>query len=158
MIGAGASVGPFAFLRPGTDLGENGRIGTFVETKNAAIGARSKVPHLSYVGDATIGVDANIGAGMIFANYDGVHKHHTTVGDAVFVGSDSTLVAPRTIGDGAYIGAGSAVVKDVPAGDLGVTRALQRNIPGWVELKRAGTKSAAAAAAAAAVAKEIAES
>jgi bifunctional UDP-N-acetylglucosamine pyrophosphorylase / glucosamine-1-phosphate N-acetyltransferase len=150
VVGPGATVGPFAYLRPGTDLAEAVHVGTFVETKNATIGARSKVPHLTYVGDATLGVDDNIGAGVIFANYDGVHKHHTTVGDAVFVGSDSTLVAPRTIGDGAYIGAGSTVTKDVESGELGVTRAVQRNLPGWVELKRAGTKSAKAAAAAAA--------
>jgi bifunctional UDP-N-acetylglucosamine pyrophosphorylase/glucosamine-1-phosphate N-acetyltransferase len=149
VIGAGATVGPFTYLRPGTNLGETAHIGGFVETKNATIGARTKVPHLSYVGDATVGVDSNIGAGVIFANYDGVHKHHTTIGDAVFVGSDSTLVAPRNIGDGAYIGAGSTVTKDVESGELGVTRAVQRNLVGWVEQKRPGTKSAKAAAAAA---------
>jgi bifunctional UDP-N-acetylglucosamine pyrophosphorylase / glucosamine-1-phosphate N-acetyltransferase len=145
VVGAGASVGPFAFLRPGTALGDAAKIGTFVETKNATIGRGSKVPHLTYVGDATIGEDANIGAGTIFANYDGVRKSHTTVGDAAFVGSDTVLIAPRTIGAGAYIGAGSAVNKDVPPGALGVARAFQRNIDGWVGRKRPGTKSAQAA-------------
>jgi bifunctional UDP-N-acetylglucosamine pyrophosphorylase / glucosamine-1-phosphate N-acetyltransferase len=144
-VGEGASVGPYAYLRPGTSLGEAAKIGTFVETKNARIGRSSKVPHLTYVGDATIGEQANIGAGTIFANYDGVNKHHTTIGDAAFVGSDTSLVAPVTVGDGAYVAAGSAIAKDVPPGSLGVTRAPQRNIEGWVARKRPGTKSAAAA-------------
>jgi bifunctional UDP-N-acetylglucosamine pyrophosphorylase/glucosamine-1-phosphate N-acetyltransferase len=144
-IGDGATVGPYAYLRPGTVLGETAKIGTFVETKNARIGKSSKVPHLTYVGDATIGVDANIGAGTIFANYDGVNKHHTTIGDAAFVGSDTALVAPVTIGAGAYVAAGSAVAEDVPAGSLGMTRAPQRNIEGWVARRRPGTKSAEAA-------------
>jgi bifunctional UDP-N-acetylglucosamine pyrophosphorylase/glucosamine-1-phosphate N-acetyltransferase len=144
-IGDRASVGPFAYLRPGTSLDASGKIGTFVETKNARIGAGAKVPHLTYVGDATIGAHANIGAGTIFANYDGVNKHHTTIGEAAFVGSDTSLVAPVTVGDGAYVAAGSAIAKDVPAGSLGVTRAPQRNIEGWVARKRPGTKSAAAA-------------
>jgi bifunctional UDP-N-acetylglucosamine pyrophosphorylase / glucosamine-1-phosphate N-acetyltransferase len=146
VVGAGASVGPFAYLRPGTDLSEQGKIGTFVETKNAKIGRRSKVPHLTYVGDATIGEDVNIGAGTIFANYDGVLKSHTTVGDAVFVGSDSTLIAPVTVGAGAYVAAGSAVHEDVPPGALGIARGRQRNVDGWVAKKRPGTKSAARAA------------
>jgi bifunctional UDP-N-acetylglucosamine pyrophosphorylase / glucosamine-1-phosphate N-acetyltransferase len=145
-VGAGASVGPFAFLRPGTDLADDAKIGTFVETKNATIGRRTKVPHLTYVGDATIGEDANIGAGTIFANYDGLVKRHTTVGDAAFIGSDSTLIAPVTVGAGAYVAAGSAVEKDVPPGSLGVARSRQRNIDGWVAKKRPGTKSAARAA------------
>ena len=144
-IGDRASVGPFAYLRPGTSLDASGKIGTFVETKNARIGSGAKVPHLTYVGDATIGAHANIGAGTIFANYDGVNKHHTTIGEAAFVGSDTSLVAPVTVGDGAYVAAGSAIAKDVPAGSLGVTRAPQRNIEGWVARKRPGTKSAAAA-------------
>jgi len=147
VVGAGASVGPFAYLRPGTDLAARGKIGTFVETKNAVIGTGSKVPHLSYVGDATIGEYANIGAATIFVNYDGVHKHRTTVGDAAFVGCDSALIAPVSIGPGAYVGAGSVVTKDVPAGSLGVSRAPQRTIDGWVERSRPGTKSAAAASA-----------
>jgi bifunctional UDP-N-acetylglucosamine pyrophosphorylase / glucosamine-1-phosphate N-acetyltransferase len=148
VVGAGASVGPFAYLRPGTDLGETGKIGTFVETKNSIIGTGSKVPHLSYVGDATIGAHANIGASTIFVNYDGVHKNRTVVGDAAFVGCDSSLIAPVTVGDGAYVAAGSVVSKDVPPGALGVTRTPQRNIDGWVARKRPGTRSAAAAAAA----------
>ncbi|HEY6740180.1 MAG TPA: bifunctional UDP-N-acetylglucosamine diphosphorylase/glucosamine-1-phosphate N-acetyltransferase GlmU [Actinopolymorphaceae bacterium] len=144
-VGDGASVGPFAYLRPGTRLGTKGKIGTFVETKNAEIGAGSKVPHLSYVGDATLGEHCNIGAGTIFANYDGVDKHHTDIGDAVFVGSDSVLVAPRTIADGAYVAAGSTVVKDIGPGELGVARGTQRNVAGWVERKRPGTRTAQAA-------------
>lgn len=146
LIGPGALVGPFAYLRPGTELAESAKIGTFVETKNAKIGRGSKVPHLSYVGDATIGEYTNIGAATIFVNYDGVRKHHTTVGDAAFVGCDSSLIAPVTVGDGAYVAAGSAVTKDVPPGALGVTRAPQRNIDGWVVRKRAGTRSAQVAA------------
>jgi len=149
VIGAGASVGPFAYLRPGTDLADSGKIGTFVETKNARIGEGSKVPHLTYVGDATIGRDVNIGAGTIFVNYDGVHKHQTTVEDGVFVGCDTTLVAPVTVRAGAYIAAGSSINEDVPSGALGIARARQRNIEGWVERKRPGTKGAKAAAAAA---------
>ncbi len=152
IIGADATVGPFAYLRPGTTLGVAGKIGTFVETKNAQIGAGAKVPHLSYAGDAVIGDNANIGAGVIFANYDGVHKSATSVGSAAFVGSDSVLVAPVTIGDGAYVAAGSVVTAEVGPGELGVCRARQRNIPGWVARKRAGTKSAAAAEAATAAA------
>ncbi|HZC26967.1 MAG TPA: bifunctional UDP-N-acetylglucosamine diphosphorylase/glucosamine-1-phosphate N-acetyltransferase GlmU [Actinopolymorphaceae bacterium] len=151
-IGPGANVGPFAYLRPGTKLGAGGKIGTFVETKNADIAPGAKVPHLTYVGDATIGEGTNIGAGTIFANYDGVHKYHTDVGRHVFVGSDSVLVAPRTIADGAYVAAGSTVVKDIEPGELAVARGLQRNIAGWVARKRAGTKTAAAAAEAQAAA------
>jgi bifunctional UDP-N-acetylglucosamine pyrophosphorylase / glucosamine-1-phosphate N-acetyltransferase len=144
-IGAGATVGPYSYLRPGTKLGPGGKIGGFVETKNADIGAGAKVPHLTYVGDATIGADANIGAGTVFVNYDGVDKHHTTVGDAAFVGSGSMLVAPREIGAGAYVAAGSAITEDVPPGAIGIGRSRQRNILGWVFRRRAGTKSAEAA-------------
>ncbi|SEQ93890.1 bifunctional UDP-N-acetylglucosamine diphosphorylase/glucosamine-1-phosphate N-acetyltransferase GlmU [Microlunatus flavus] len=145
VIGAGASVGPFAYLRPGTVLGERGKIGTFVETKNARIGDRAKVPHLTYAGDVEIGEDANIGAGVIFANYDGVTKSSSRVGRASFVGSDSTVVAPVTVADGAYVGAGSTVTGDVGPGELAVSRARQRNVPGWVARKRSGSKTAAAA-------------
>jgi bifunctional UDP-N-acetylglucosamine pyrophosphorylase/glucosamine-1-phosphate N-acetyltransferase len=145
VIGPGAGVGPFAFLRPGTRLGAGGRIGAFVETKEAVIGAGSKVPHLSYVGDAEIGEGTNIGAATIFVNYDGVEKHRTVVGDQVRIGSDTMLVAPVTIGDGAYTAAGSVIVSDVPAGALGVGRGKQRTIEGWVERKRAGSPSARAA-------------
>jgi bifunctional UDP-N-acetylglucosamine pyrophosphorylase/glucosamine-1-phosphate N-acetyltransferase len=144
-IGPDASVGPFSYLRPGTRLARKAKVGGFVETKNAVLGEGAKVPHLSYVGDAEIGAKANIGAGTIFANYDGVRKSRTVVGEAAFVGSDSVLIAPVEIGPGAYVAAGSAVVKDVPAGHLGVTRAQQRNIEGWVALKRPGTVSAEAA-------------
>ena len=147
-IGPGATVGPFSYLRPGTRLGAEGKIGGFVETKNAVIGEGAKVPHLTYCGDATIGEGANIGAGTIFANYDGVTKGHTDVGAHSFVGSNSVIVAPRTIGDGAYVAAGSAVVSDVAPGQLAVTRAQQRNIDGWVARRRAGTRTEAAARAA----------
>ncbi|WP_122981315.1 bifunctional UDP-N-acetylglucosamine diphosphorylase/glucosamine-1-phosphate N-acetyltransferase GlmU [Actinoplanes teichomyceticus] len=145
VIGPEASVGPFSYLRPGTRLARKAKVGGFVETKNAELGEGAKVPHLSYVGDARIGAKANIGAGTIFANYDGVRKSRTVVGDAAFVGSDSVLIAPVEIGPGAYVAAGSAVVKDVPAGSLGVTRPQQRNIEGWVAVKRPGTVSAEAA-------------
>jgi len=148
-IGPEATVGPFSFLRPGTRLGRKAKVGGFVETKNAELGDGAKVPHLSYVGDAEIGAKANIGAGTIFANYDGVNKHRTTVGEAAFVGSDTVLIAPVEIGAGAYVAAGSAIAKGVPAGNLGVTRAPQRNVPGWTAQRRAGTVSAAAAEAAA---------
>ncbi|WP_423723767.1 bifunctional UDP-N-acetylglucosamine diphosphorylase/glucosamine-1-phosphate N-acetyltransferase GlmU [Arthrobacter zhangbolii] len=148
VLGAGASVGPFAYLRPGTVLGVKGKIGTFVETKNANIGDGSKVPHLSYVGDATIGEQSNIGAASVFVNYDGVNKHHTTIGSHVRMGSDNMYVAPVTVGDGAYSGAGTVVRKDVPAGALAINVAPQRNLDGWVQANRAGTAAAEAAAAA----------
>ncbi|MEV4296835.1 bifunctional UDP-N-acetylglucosamine diphosphorylase/glucosamine-1-phosphate N-acetyltransferase GlmU [Microbispora rosea] len=144
-IGPGAVVGPFSYLRPGTVLGPKGKIGAFVETKNARIGEGSKIPHLTYVGDATIGVGSNIGAACVFVNYDGVAKHHTVVGDHVRVGSDNMLVAPVTIGDGAYTAAGSVITSDVPPGAMAVARGKQRNIEGWVERRRAGTRSADAA-------------
>ncbi|MFP5334080.1 MAG: bifunctional UDP-N-acetylglucosamine diphosphorylase/glucosamine-1-phosphate N-acetyltransferase GlmU [Actinomycetes bacterium] len=144
-IGRGATVGPFSYLRPGTDLGAGGKIGAFVETKNAVIGAGSKVPHLSYVGDAQIGEGANIGAATVFVNYDGVAKHRTTVGDHARVGSDTMLVAPVTIGDGAYTAAGSVITDDVPPGAMAVARGRQRTIEGWVERRRAGTPAAEAA-------------
>lgn len=148
VIGAGASVGPFAYLRPGTVLGEGGKIGTFVETKNSAIGAGSKVPHLSYIGDTEIGVGSNIGAGTITANYDGQTKHRTTIGSHVRSASNTVYVAPVRIGDGAYTGAGAVVRKDVPAGSLALTVASQRNVSGWVERHRPGTAAADAARAA----------
>lgn len=148
-IGAGASVGPFAYLRPGTRLGVKGKIGTFVETKNASIGEGTKVPHLSYVGDATIGEYSNIGAASVFVNYDGEAKHHTTVGSHCKTGSDNMFVAPVTIGDGAYTAAGSVITKDVPPGSLAVARGQQRNIEGWVARKRPGSAAARAAEAAA---------
>jgi bifunctional UDP-N-acetylglucosamine pyrophosphorylase/glucosamine-1-phosphate N-acetyltransferase len=146
VVGAGATVGPFAYLRPGTDLGQGGTIGTFVETKNAAIGAGSKVPHLSYVGDATIGVHSNIGASSVFVNYDGVSKSRTTIGDHCRTGSDNMFVAPVTVGDGAYSGAGTVVRQDVPPGALAINVSPQRNIERWTLDRRPGTPSAAAAA------------
>jgi bifunctional UDP-N-acetylglucosamine pyrophosphorylase/glucosamine-1-phosphate N-acetyltransferase len=148
VIGARASVGPFAYLRPGTELAEGGKIGTFVETKNAKIGAGSKVPHLSYIGDTTVGEGSNIGAGTITANYDGVNKHATTVGSHVRTGSHNVFVAPVTIGDGAYSGAGTVIRKDVPPGALAISVAPQRNVEGWTEKNRAGTAAAAAASGA----------
>lgn len=148
VIGAGATVGPFSYLRPGTRLGADGKIGTFVETKNADIGDGAKVPHLSYVGDAEIGEGANIGAGTIFANYDGVEKHRTKVGKHAKTASNNTFVAPVEIGDGAGTGAGTVVRRDVPPGALAVSSGPQRNIPGWVQSRRSGTAQAAAAEAA----------
>ena len=147
VIGEGATVGPFTYLRAGTQLGDATKAGAFVEMKNAVVGNGSKVPHLSYVGDATIGEGSNIGAATIFVNYDGVEKHPTTVGDQVRIGSDTMLVAPVSIGDGAYTAAGSVITEDVPAGAIGVGRAKQRNVLDWVLRKRAGSKSAQAAAA-----------
>ncbi|MBM7771800.1 bifunctional UDP-N-acetylglucosamine pyrophosphorylase/glucosamine-1-phosphate N-acetyltransferase [Actinokineospora baliensis] len=144
-IGDGASVGPFSYLRAGTRLGAKGKIGTFVETKNADIGVGSKVPHLSYVGDATIGEHSNIGAASVFVNYDGVNKHHTVVGSHVRMGSDNMYVAPVTIGDGAYSGAGTVLRRDVPPGALAVSGGPQRTIENWVVRHRPGTPAAEAA-------------
>jgi bifunctional UDP-N-acetylglucosamine pyrophosphorylase/glucosamine-1-phosphate N-acetyltransferase len=128
VVGDGANVGPYAYLRPGTTLGLGGKIGAFVETKNAQIAAGAKVPHLSYVGDADIGEGTNIGAGTIFANYDGVDKHHTTVGKGAKTGANNTFVAPVTIGDGATTGGGTVVRRDVPPGSLAVSGGPQRNL------------------------------
>ncbi|MFI9767180.1 bifunctional UDP-N-acetylglucosamine diphosphorylase/glucosamine-1-phosphate N-acetyltransferase GlmU [Streptomyces sp. NPDC052415] len=147
-VGAGATVGPYAYLRPGTRLGAKGKIGTYVETKNASIGEGTKVPHLSYVGDATIGDHTNIGAASVFVNYDGQDKHHTTIGSHCRTGSDNMFVAPVTVGDGAYTAAGSVITKDVPPGSLAVARGQQRNIEGWVARKRPGSAAAKAAEAA----------
>lgn len=148
VIGARATVGPFTYLRPGTVLGEKAKAGAYVEMKSARVGKGSKVPHLSYVGDAEIGDDTNIGAATIFVNYDGVNKHRTVVGSGVRVGSDTMLVAPVTIGDGAYTAAGSVITGNVPAGSLAVARATMRIIEKWVLRKRAGTNSANLAQAA----------
>jgi bifunctional UDP-N-acetylglucosamine pyrophosphorylase/glucosamine-1-phosphate N-acetyltransferase len=147
-VGPESTVGPFAYLRPGTRLGAKGKIGTYVETKNASIGEGTKVPHLSYVGDATIGEYTNIGAASVFVNYDGQDKHHTTVGSHCRTGSDNMFVAPVTVGDGAYTAAGSVITKDVPPGSLAVARGQQRNIEGWVARKRPGSAAAKAAEAA----------
>ncbi len=146
IIGEGVNIGPYSYLRAGTKLLSGSKVGAYVEMKNATLGEGSKVPHLSYVGDAVIGEGTNIGAATIFVNYDGVEKHYSVVGDHVRIGSDSMLVAPVTIGDGAYTAAGSVITEDVPAGAIGVGRAKQRNVLGWVLRKRPGTKSAEAAA------------
>jgi bifunctional UDP-N-acetylglucosamine pyrophosphorylase/glucosamine-1-phosphate N-acetyltransferase len=146
VIGPRVAVGPFAYLRPGTRLAADAKVGTFVETKNADIGEGSKVPHLSYVGDATIGRGTNVGAATVFVNYDGVHKHHTTIGDHARTGADNMFVAPVSIGDGAYTAAGSVITTDVPAGAMAVARAPQRNVAGWVRRRRPGTAAAEAAA------------
>jgi bifunctional UDP-N-acetylglucosamine pyrophosphorylase/glucosamine-1-phosphate N-acetyltransferase len=144
-IGPDSSVGPFAYLRPGAQLGPHGKIGTFVEVKNAEIGAGSKVPHLTYVGDATIGEQTNIGAASVFVNYDGVRKHRTVVGSHVRTGSDTMFIAPVQVGDGAYTGAGTVLRHDVPPGALAVSAGSQRIIEGWVEKNRPGTPAAEAA-------------
>ena len=130
-IGEGASVGPYARIRPGTILSENTKIGNFVETKNAIIGKGSKASHLAYIGDAVLGENVNIGAGTIFCNYDGADKHKTTIGDNVFVGSNSVLVAPVTLADNTFVAAGSSISSDVPADSLAIARGKQRNITGW---------------------------
>jgi len=148
VIGEGASVGPFAYLRPGTRLDAGSKVGTFVETKNTHLGEGAKVPHLSYVGDAVIGQGTNIGAGTIFANYDGVNKHRTTVGRHAKTGANNTFVAPVEIGDGAVTGGGTVVRRDVPPGALAVSTGPQRNLEGWVLKRREGTPAADAAAAA----------
>ncbi|MFF9073723.1 bifunctional UDP-N-acetylglucosamine diphosphorylase/glucosamine-1-phosphate N-acetyltransferase GlmU [Streptomyces sp. NPDC014872] len=149
-VGEGATVGPYAYLRPGTRLGTRSKAGTYVEMKNATIGEGTKVPHLSYVGDATIGDHTNIGAASVFVNYDGVAKHHTTIGSHCRTGSDNMFVAPVTVGDGVYTAAGSVITKDVPPGSLAVARGQQRNIEGWVARKRPGSTAAQAAQSAAA--------
>jgi bifunctional UDP-N-acetylglucosamine pyrophosphorylase/glucosamine-1-phosphate N-acetyltransferase len=148
VVGPKASVGPFAYLRPGTRLAAGSKVGTFVETKNADIGEGTKVPHLSYVGDATIGEGTNIGAATVFVNYDGVAKHHTTIGSHARTGADNMFVAPVTVGDGAYTAAGSVITSDVPPGAMAVARAPQRNVAGWVRRRRSGTPAAEAAEAA----------
>jgi len=136
-IADGAQIGPFAHLRPGSDIGENAHVGNFVETKKTRLGKGAKASHLTYLGDAEIGEGTNIGAGTITCNYDGVNKNITRIGKGAFVGSDSTLVAPVNVGDGAYIGAGSCITKDVPADALAIGRAKQANIEGWAAARRA---------------------
>lgn len=136
-IGAGVSVGPFARLRPGADLAEGAKVGNFVEVKNAKIGQGAKLPHLSYVGDAEVGAKANLGAGTITCNYDGVNKSKTVIGAGAFIGSNSSLVAPVTIGDGAYVASGSVITRDVAPDDLAIARAKQENKPGYASKLRA---------------------
>jgi bifunctional UDP-N-acetylglucosamine pyrophosphorylase/glucosamine-1-phosphate N-acetyltransferase len=145
VIGEGSRVGPFTYLRPGTVLGRDAKAGAYVEIKNSTIGDGAKVPHLSYVGDATVGTGTNIGAATVVVNYDGIEKHRTVIGDHVRIGSDTMLVAPVTVGDGAYTAAGSVITDDVPPGAMAVGRARQRNIDGWVERKRPGSPAAEAA-------------
>lgn len=134
-IGDACSVGPFAYLRPGTVLAEGAKAGTFVELKNSRIGRGTKVPHLSYIGDADVGDETNLGAATITANYDGVRKHRTKIGHGVHTSVDTTLVAPVSIGDGAYTGANSAITEDVPPGALGIARPRQENIEGYADKK-----------------------
>ncbi|HAO94185.1 MAG: UDP-N-acetylglucosamine diphosphorylase/glucosamine-1-phosphate N-acetyltransferase [Deltaproteobacteria bacterium GWB2_55_19] len=140
VVGENVQIGPFGRLRPGNVIGDKARIGNFVEVKKSRIGKGSKINHLSYIGDAVIGESVNIGAGTITCNYDGVHKHRTTIEDNAFIGSDSQLVAPVTIGRGAYVGSGTTVTKDVPPDALVVTRAKERVIEGWAKKKRAEKK------------------
>jgi bifunctional UDP-N-acetylglucosamine pyrophosphorylase/glucosamine-1-phosphate N-acetyltransferase len=135
-IDSGAIVGPYSHLRPGSEIGEGAHVGNFVETKKARLGRGSKANHLTYLGDADIGAGVNVGAGTITCNYDGVHKHKTVIEDGVFVGSDSTLVAPVTIGQGAYIGAASCITRDVPADSLALGRGMQVVKEGWAKKKR----------------------
>jgi bifunctional UDP-N-acetylglucosamine pyrophosphorylase/glucosamine-1-phosphate N-acetyltransferase len=135
-VGDDATVGPFAHLRPGSVLDAESKVGNFVELKKTRLGRGSKASHLAYLGDAEIGADCNIGAGTITCNYDGVHKHKTTLGRGVFIGSDTQLVAPVTLGEGAYVGAGTTVTDDVPAGALALSRVKQQNLDGWVARKK----------------------
>jgi len=141
-IGDGALLGPYAHLRPESNIGADAHVGNFCETKKVTLGRGSKANHLTYLGDAVIGEGVNVGAGVITCNYDGVHKHTTTIGDGVFVGSDSTLVAPVTIGDGAYVGAGSCITKPVPADALAIGRAQQVTKEGWAAKRRASRAGA----------------
>jgi bifunctional UDP-N-acetylglucosamine pyrophosphorylase / glucosamine-1-phosphate N-acetyltransferase len=137
-VGDRVSIGPFAYLRPGTEVHDGAKIGTYVEIKNSRIGPGAKVPHLSYVGDADVGEGANLGASTITANYDGVEKHRTTVGPGARTGIHSSLVAPVSVGDEAYTGAGAVIREDVPDGALGITDSPQKNIEGWVRRKKEG--------------------
>ncbi|MEE9613861.1 MAG: bifunctional UDP-N-acetylglucosamine diphosphorylase/glucosamine-1-phosphate N-acetyltransferase GlmU [Thermodesulfobacteriota bacterium] len=138
LIGKNATIGPFARLRPGNSIGDGARIGNFVEVKNSKIGKGTKANHLSYIGDAVIGKDVNIGAGTITCNYDGAGKHRTTIEDGAFIGSDTQLVAPVRVGKGAYIGSGSTITKNVPAGSLALSRAEQKIVKGWVKKRKKG--------------------
>jgi bifunctional UDP-N-acetylglucosamine pyrophosphorylase/glucosamine-1-phosphate N-acetyltransferase len=144
VVDEGATLGPFCHLRPLSHVGAGAKIGNFVELKKARIGRGAKVPHLSYVGDATLGAEVNFGAGAITCNYDGFTKHETVVGDGAFIGTNASLVAPVTVGEGAYVGAGSVITKDVPPGALAVTRAAQGVREGWVARKRRQRKAKAA--------------
>jgi bifunctional UDP-N-acetylglucosamine pyrophosphorylase/glucosamine-1-phosphate N-acetyltransferase len=142
-VGTKAQIGPFSRLRPGTDIRAGAHVGSFVEMKKTVLGEGSKAPHLSYLGDATIGRETNVGAGTITCNYDGVSKHPTTIGNRVFIGSDTALVAPVRIGDGAYVGAGSVITENVPADALAIARGRQANKPGWAAARRKEMQRAA---------------
>jgi len=144
-VGTKAQIGPFSRLRPGTDIRSGAHVGSFVEMKKTVLGEGSKAPHLSYLGDATIGRETNVGAGTITCNYDGVSKHPTTIGNRVFIGSDTALVAPVRIGDGAYVGAGSVITENVPADALAIARGRQANKPGWAAARRKEMQRAAKA-------------
>lgn len=135
-VDAGARIGPFAHIRPASHVKRDAHVGSFVELKKTVLGDGSKANHLSYLGDATIGAGANVGAGTITCNYDGVHKHQTIIEDGAFIGSDTQLIAPVSVGAGAYVAAGSSITEDVPAGALGIARAKQTNIEGWVMRKK----------------------
>ena len=138
-VHARAQLGPFAHIRPGSDVGEEARVGNYVELKKTTLGRGSKASHLTYLGDATVGDDVNVGAGVITCNYDGVHKHQTVIGDGAFIGSDSQLVAPVTIGRGAFVAAGSSITKDVPDEGLGIARSRQENKDGWARRRRSSS-------------------
>jgi bifunctional UDP-N-acetylglucosamine pyrophosphorylase/glucosamine-1-phosphate N-acetyltransferase len=135
-VAEGAAIGPFAHLRPATDVGPGAKIGNFVELKKTSLGAGSKASHLSYLGDATIGANVNVGAGTITCNYDGQKKHETVIEDGAFIGSDSQLIAPVRVGRDAYVGAGSSITRDVPPGALGIARGRQENVEGWATRKK----------------------
>jgi len=139
-VGPGAVLGPFSHLRPGSEIGEGAHVGNFVETKKTRLGKGSKANHLTYLGDAEIGAGVNIGAGTITCNYDGIHKHKTVIDDGVFIGSDSTLVAPLRIGKGAYVAAASCITDDVPEDALALGRSRQIVKEGWAREKRAAQK------------------
>jgi bifunctional UDP-N-acetylglucosamine pyrophosphorylase/glucosamine-1-phosphate N-acetyltransferase len=137
-VAQGASIGPFAHLRPEAKIGQAAKIGNFVELKNTTLGPGSKANHLTYLGDATIGANVNVGAGTITCNYDGAHKHPTVIEEGAFIGSDSQLIAPVRVGKGAYVAAGSSITEDVPDGALGIARGRQANLEGWVERRKPG--------------------
>jgi bifunctional UDP-N-acetylglucosamine pyrophosphorylase/glucosamine-1-phosphate N-acetyltransferase len=138
-VADGATVGPFAHLRPASEVGPEARVGNFVELKKTTLGPGAKVNHLTYLGDATVGARVNVGAGTITCNYDGEKKHETVIEDGAFIGSDTQLIAPVRVGKGAYVGAGSSITEDVPAGALGIARGRQSNVEGWVERRKGDT-------------------
>ncbi|MDR2610738.1 MAG: UDP-N-acetylglucosamine diphosphorylase [Clostridiales Family XIII bacterium] len=138
VVGENSTVGPFAYLRPDSDVGRDVKIGDFVEIKNSRIGDGTKVSHLTYVGDSDLGEHINLGCGVVFVNYDGVEKHRSVVEDGAFIGCNVNIVSPVNVGENAYIAAGTTVTTDVPAGNLSVGRARTKNIPGWVERRKKG--------------------